>query len=215
MPACRTEDAAAACVLPTAPPRCCAMMCCAALCCAVPCRGQVPGFLGGWSRDAPSAEAQAAQFDEVFNHLAVEAKWCCFTWGDADEQFRDLPYALPPPLAGGHQRGAGGQAGAAAAASWMPGGGWWVADVAWGLSVARDAKSFGCRQKCASTPVACPPPALPWLLHWLQPRGSLGRRPNWRCPPGATRSATHMEIANLPSWCSTHASSCAIRQQRN
>ncbi|KAL4425654.1 hypothetical protein ABPG75_009670 [Micractinium tetrahymenae] len=59
-------------------------------------RGQVPGFLGGWD---PEQASVATAFDDTFAQIAQEAKWCCFAWGDADEDYTYFPYKLPPPLA--------------------------------------------------------------------------------------------------------------------
>lgn len=62
-------------------------------------RGRVPGFLGGF--DEPAA---AAAFDRVFGKATEDYGktpfWCCFSWGDADDEYRRLLYAPPPPLAG-------------------------------------------------------------------------------------------------------------------
>jgi hypothetical protein len=75
------------------------------------CRGQVPGFLGGFDASAAgnaSSESGAssvgkinAEFDWLFQRLTMEAFWCCFSWGDADYDYRHLPYQQPRPLAGG------------------------------------------------------------------------------------------------------------------
>ena len=77
-----------------------------------PCRGQVPGFLGGFA--AGSAGETDAEFDLLFERLTTEAFWCCFTWGDADSEYRQLPYQQPRPLAGGWAQAAGAAAAAAA-----------------------------------------------------------------------------------------------------
>ena len=62
-------------------------------------RGHVPGFLGGF--DAPiDAAALDHLFDAATTSHGERPFFCCFSWGDADREFRRLPYVLPPPLAG-------------------------------------------------------------------------------------------------------------------
>jgi hypothetical protein len=54
----------------------------------------VPGLIGSFAN--PLA---AAAFDQMFDRVLVETFWCCFTWGDEDEEYRTLPYAVPQPFA--------------------------------------------------------------------------------------------------------------------
>jgi hypothetical protein len=55
-------------------------------------RGELPGLVLSWDK----AESAAA-FDKLFDQIAAEAFWCCFTWGEHDQQYRTLPYARPRP----------------------------------------------------------------------------------------------------------------------
>ena len=65
----------------------------------LPHRGHVPGFLGGYG---PQGGAEAAQMDELFAELlGNDGAFCCFSWGDSDQQYDRLRYAWPAPLAGG------------------------------------------------------------------------------------------------------------------
>ena len=57
------------------------------------------GFLGGFGA-SPAGETDA-EFDQLFERLTTEAFWCCFSWGDADDDYRQLPYQRPRPLTGG------------------------------------------------------------------------------------------------------------------
>lgn len=58
------------------------------------CRGQLPGLVLDFLQDG-----DAAAFDKLFESVLAEAFWCCFTWGEHDEEYRQLQYAAPPPYA--------------------------------------------------------------------------------------------------------------------
>ncbi|KAL4426068.1 hypothetical protein ABPG77_007864 [Micractinium sp. CCAP 211/92] len=57
-------------------------------------RGRVPGLVGGF--DDASANAE---FDGLWAAFERDANWCCTTWGDADEEYRNIPLARSVPFA--------------------------------------------------------------------------------------------------------------------
>ncbi|KAI3438688.1 hypothetical protein D9Q98_001108 [Chlorella vulgaris] len=66
-------------------------------------RGDVPGFFGGYGGSAGSVAA-AQEMDRLFlSILGQESFFCCFTWGDADDEYRSLKYEWPVPLEDGWQ----------------------------------------------------------------------------------------------------------------
>lgn len=61
-------------------------------------RGRMPGLVGGF--DDASANAE---FDGLWAAFERDANWCCTTWGDADEEYRNIPLARSVPFAGGRR----------------------------------------------------------------------------------------------------------------
>ena len=142
-------------------------------------RGELPGLLLSWD-EASDAKA----FDALFEAVLGEAFWCCFTWGDHDEEYRVLFYAAPEPYANN---------GAAAG------------------STATAGCAAGCAPPCNRCRRGALLTDMPPLLQ--PPRTSPGQSRSSRCPTGATKSARQTITTSSRACRSTPAHSCATPRQ--